>query len=162
MWRRLMVPGSVRLDKLPRMFQPAMGWEDSHLHSFEMGGLHFGMHFDEYPDDEIDEKDATVLRAIGASRRFSYEDDFRDSWGHEVVVESLSRPPRGLKSGVCVDGQNACPPEDCGGPPGFADLLGLADPTDDEHEHMLSLVGGPFDPEEFDLAPTNARLQAVR
>ncbi len=64
-WRRLLVPGSVRLDKLHRMFQAAMGWEDYHLHSFEIGGLRFGMQFDEFPDDELQEKDATVLRAIG-------------------------------------------------------------------------------------------------
>lgn len=162
-WRRLLVPGSVRLDKLHRMFQAAMGWEDYHLHSFEIGEARFGAQFDEFPEGELDEKEVTVLRAIGDARRFSYEYDFGDSWGHEVVVESLSRSPRGLKFGVCVDGENACPPEDCGGPPGYADLLGvLADPSHDEHEHMRSWVGGPFDPAGFDLAFANARLQTVR
>lgn len=140
-----------------------MGWEDYHLHSFKIGAARYGMQFDDFPEGELDEKDVTVLRAIGDVRRFSYEYDFGDSWGHEVVVESLSRLPRGLKFGVCVDGQNACPPEDCGGPPGYADLLEvLADPTHDEHEHMLSWVGGPFDPAEFDFALANARLQSVR
>ena len=162
-WRRLLVPGSVRLDKLHRMFQAAMGWEDYHLHLFEIGDSRFGMQFDEFPEDELQEKDATVLRAIGDARRFSYEYDFGDRWRHEVVVESFARSPRGLKFGVCVDGQNACPPEDCGGVPGYADLLEvLADPTHDEHEHMRSWVGGRFDPEEFDLAFANARLQLVR
>ena len=162
-WRRLLVPGSVRLDKLHRMFQAAMGWEDYHLHSFEIGELRFGMQIDEFPDDELDETDVTVLRAIGDARRFSYEYDFGDRWRHEVVVEARTRSPRGLKFGVCVDGQNACPPEDCGGVSGYADFLEvLADPTHDEHEHMRSWVGGPFDAEEFDLAFANARLQAVR
>ncbi|MDQ1396573.1 MAG: hypothetical protein QOG64_1832 [Acidimicrobiaceae bacterium] len=163
MWRRLLVPGSVRLDKLHRMFQAAMGWEDYHLHYFEIGDSRFGTQFDEFPEGELDEKEVTVLRAIGEARRFAYEYDFGDSWGHEVVVESLSRSPRGLKFGVCVDGQNACPPEDCGGPPGYADLLEvLADPRHDEHGHMRSWVGGPFDQAEFVLAFANARLQAVR
>ena len=36
-WRRLLVPASVRLDKLHRIFQAAMGWEDCHLHSFQIG-----------------------------------------------------------------------------------------------------------------------------
>lgn len=76
---------------------------------------------------------------------------------------AFSRSPRGLKFGVCLDGQNACPPEDCGGPNGYADLLRvLADPTHDEHEHMRSWIGGPFDPTEFDLSLANARLQSVR
>jgi hypothetical protein len=162
-WRRLLVPGSVRLDKLHRMFQAAMGWQDYHLHSFEIGDARFGMQFDEFPEGELDEKSVTVLRAIGDVRRFSYEYDFGDSWGHEVVVESFSRSLLGLKFGVCVDGQNACPPEDCGGPPGYADVLEvLADPTHEEHEHTRSWVGGPFDPAEFDLGLANARLQAVR
>lgn len=162
-WRRLLVPGSVRLDKLHRMFQAAMGWEDYHLHSFTIGDARIGMRFDDYPDDELDEKEWTVLRAIGEVRRFFYEYDFGDSWRHEVVVESFWRSSRGLKFAVCVDGQNACPPEDCGGPPGYADLLEvLADPSHEEHEHMRSWVGGPFDAAEFDVAFANARLQAVR
>lgn len=162
-WRRLLVPGSVRLNKLHSMFQAAMGWEGYHLHCFEIGEARFGMHFDDFPEDELDEKEVTVLRAIGAARRFFYEYDFGDGWRHEVVVESLSRLPRGLKFGVCIDGQNACPPEDCGGPSGYADLLDvLADPAHDEYEHMRGWVGGPFDASEFDVAFANARLQSAR
>jgi hypothetical protein len=162
-WRRLLVPGSVRLDKLHRMFQAAMGWEDRHLHAFEIGDRRFGMQFDDFPEGELDEKEVTVLRAIGDARRFVYQYDFGDSWRHDVVVESLSRSPRGLRFGVCVDGQNACPPEDCGGPAGYVDLVEvLADPTHDEYEHLRSWVGGPLDPAEFDLAFANARLQTVR
>jgi hypothetical protein len=145
------------------MLQAAMGWEDRHLHSFEIDGARFGMQFDEVPEGELDEKDVTVLRAIGDTRRFTYEYDFGDSWRHEVVVESFFRSPRGLKFAVCVDGQNACPPEDCGGPPGYADVLEvLADPSHDEHEHMRGWVGGLIDAAEFDLAFANARLQTVR
>jgi hypothetical protein len=66
-WRRLLVPGGVRLDKLHRMLQAAMGWEDYHLHSFQVGDARFGMQFDDYPDDELDEKSVTVLRAAAAS-----------------------------------------------------------------------------------------------
>jgi hypothetical protein len=162
-WRRVLVPGSVRLHKLHRMFQAAMGWQDSHLHSFDIGNARYGMQLDDFPDDELDEGAVTSLRAIGEVRLFTYDYDFGDSWTHEVVVESLSRSPLGLKFGVCVDGENACPPEDCGGPPGYADLLAvLADPTHDEHAHMRRWVGGPFDPTEFDLASANARLQTVR
>ena len=162
-WRRVLVPGSVRLNKLHAMFQAAMGWDDYHLHCFEIGGARFGTQFDEYPEDELNEKDVTVLTAIGAHRRFFYEYDFGDRWRHEVVVESLSRLDRGLKFAVCLDGQNACPPEDVGGPWGYADFLDvLADPTHDEHEHMRGWAGGLFDATEFDLTIANVRLQLVR
>jgi pRiA4b ORF-3-like protein len=33
-WRRLQVPGSIKLNRLHEVFQVAMGWTDSHLHQF--------------------------------------------------------------------------------------------------------------------------------
>ena len=162
-WRRLLVPGGARLDKLHRMLQAAMGWEDRHLHGFRAGEALSGAQFDECPDEELDEKSVTVASSVGEQRRFAYEYDFGDSWRHEVVVEAAGRMPIGLKFAVCVDGQNACPPEDCGGTLGYAELLDvLADPEHEDHEHFLSWVGGAFDPTEFDLGSVNARLQRVR
>jgi hypothetical protein len=162
-WRRLLVPGNVRLAKLHDMFQAAMGWTDSHLHSFTIGGQLYGMHFEDYPKAEIDEKEVTVLRAIGEHRNFSYEYDFGDSWGHEVVVEDSTRVRRGLKYAVCLDGRNACPREDCGGAGGYAELLEvLADPDHEEHDRFVEWVGGPFDPMAFDPVAVNVALQQVR
>lgn len=162
-WRRVLVPGSVRLDKLHRMIQAAMGWEDSHLHSFAIGDATFGMQFDDYPEDELDEKSVSVMGAIGDAERFTYEYDFGDGWEHEIVVEARWRMPIGLTFAVCLEGQNACPPEDCGGPGGYSMLLeALADPSHEEHAELLRWAGGPIDPTEFDLGWANARLQAVR
>ena len=93
-WRKLLVPGGVRLGKLHGMLQAAMGWADSHLHSFTIGDELFGGHFDDYPDEEIDENDVTVVDAIAGHRHFSYEYDFGDSWTHEVVAEDHRRLPR--------------------------------------------------------------------
>ncbi len=161
-WRRLLVPGSVRVDKLHLMFQAAMGWEGYHLHAFEVGGERYGMQFDEYPEGELDEKDFTVGTAIGSNERFTYFYDFGDSWDHEVTVHRHWRMSTGLKSAVCIDGANACPPEDVGGSSGYEHLLGvLADPAHEEYEHLLEWAGGPVDPQLFDLALVNARLQAV-
>jgi Plasmid pRiA4b ORF-3-like protein len=104
-----------------------------------------------------------VVGAVKGHRRFVYEYDFGDSWQHDVVVEATWTMPTGLKFAVCVDGQNACPPEDCGGPPGYALMLeALADPSHEEHDDFLGWVGGSFDPEAFDLAAANAALQRVR
>jgi len=162
-WRRILMPAAVRVAKLHDIFQAAMGWTNSHLHSFEIGGAGYGMHFEDFPEDEIDEKQVTVLRAVGEHRRFSYEYDFGDSWEHEVVVEDFVRIPLGLKHAVCVDGQNACPPEDCGGAGGYAELLEvLANPEHEEHAHFMSWVGGTFDATFFDLAGVNVALQHVR
>jgi hypothetical protein len=156
-WRRLLVPGSVRLAKLHDIFQAALGWTNSHLHAFTIGGQRYGMQFDEYPEGEIDEKDVTVRQALWDQRRFVYEYDFGDSWTHEVIVEETIRLPMGLKFAVCLDGENACPPEDCGGAPGYERMRQvLADPTDGEYDLYRRWAGESFDPAAFDLAGTNA------
>jgi hypothetical protein len=121
------------------------------------------MQFDDYPDDERDEKAVTVLQAIGDCPLFAYDYDFGDSWRHAVHVEDFRRLPIGLRFGVCLAGENACPPEDCGGVPGYAHLLRvLDDPDHEEHEQLLGWLGRDFDPEEFDVGLANARLQTVR
>lgn len=162
-WRRLLVPGSVRLDKLHRIFQAAMGWDDHHLHAFEIGGDRYGMQFDEYPDGELQEKDVTVITAIGSNERFAYEYDFGDSWEPEITLHRVWRMPKGLRFAVCLDGANACPPEDVGGSWGYEHLLAvLADASHDEHEDLSGWVGGTFDLTAFDVALVNARLQTLR
>jgi hypothetical protein len=162
-WRRLLVPGSVRLDKLHRMVQAVMGWEDHHLHSFEIGGIRYGQLFDEHPDDEIDEQSVTVVTACASVDRVAYEYDFGDGWEHEIVIKAVQWLPMGLKAAVCLDGANACPPEDCGGAGGYEDLLHvLNDPSHGDHRDLVDWIGGAFDPTAFDLALTNARLQKVR
>ena len=111
----------------------------------------------------LDEKAFTVVTAIGAPERFTYDYDFGDSWVHEIAVHRVWRMAKGLKFGVCLDGANACPPEDVGGSWGYDNLLRvLADPSHEEHQHLSEWVGGPFDPAEFDLALVNARLQSIR
>jgi hypothetical protein len=163
-WRRLLVPAGIHLPKLHDMFQASMGWTNSHLHSFMIGDQLYGMHVEEWPDEELDEKDYTVYVALrGGVRRFSYEYDFGDSWEHEVVVENVTWPPLALKFGVCLDGQNACPPEDVGGPSGYAHFLeAIGDPLHEEHDDYLVWVGHKFDSEAFDLAAANATLQRLR
>jgi len=162
-WRRLLVPGGVPLAKLHHMFQAAMGWTNSHLHSFTIGDELYGMHADDYDEDEIDEIGVTIAHAVGEHRRFSYEYDFGDSWDHEIVVEHLTTSSPGLKHAVCLDGANACPPENCGGAYGYAQLLEvLADPAHEEYDDVVEWVGGAFDPTVFDVAAVNVALQHVR
>ena len=140
-----------------------MGWNHSHLHSFQIGGAGYGMQADDCPDDEIDEAGVTVVAAIGGQPRFLYEYDYGDGWEHEIVVKSRLTSVPGLKFGVCLDGKNACPPDDSGGPWGYAHLLEvLADPGHEEHAQSMDWAGGPIDPTAFNLAAVNAELQRLR
>lgn len=138
------VPAVATLPELHELLQAAFGWWDYHLHQFAASdGTSYGMDLDELdaPEEQQDENGAR-LRDLG--ERFTYVYDFGDDWIHDVIVLGTGADAPG-----CVDGQGTCPPEDCGGPGGYAELLSsLADPSADDHEHMVSWVGDrlrPFD-----------------
>jgi Plasmid pRiA4b ORF-3-like protein len=161
-WRRLLVPGSLRLDKLHMVFQEVMGWMNSHHHQFRIGDVLYGMHFEDWPDEELHEVEFKLADVAHAGEQFRYDYDFGDYWEHEVLVERSHTIRPVLKFAVCLDGANACPPEDCGGTGGYADLLeALANPAHKEHKHYRQWAGEDFNPEAFDLAATNAALQRI-
>jgi hypothetical protein len=162
-WRRLLVPGEIKLSRLHAIFQAAMGWEDYHLHYFEIEGQRYGVPDPEWENDDIDEETVTFPDLVASRARFFYEYDFGDSWRHEVVVESMDPVPLILKFATCIDGQRACPPEDCGGTHGYRDLLeAIGDPDHEKHADYVDWAGRAFDPEAFDLAIVNCALQRVR
>jgi hypothetical protein len=149
--------------KLADMILAAMGWTNSHPHAFRIEGARYGVNFDEFPEGEIDESTVTVLQALRGTKRFTFDYDFGDSWEHGVVVEEQSWSRFALKYAVCLDGANACPPEDVGGSSGYGYFLeAIADPSHDEHKNYLDWVGGSFDPTSFNLGDVNALLQKVR
>lgn len=158
-WRRLVVPASLTLRELHAVIQTALGWEDYHLHLFEVDGVLYG-DVEEIEGRPLgDEETFSVGQAAEAVGEFSYEYDFGDGWTHEVHVDQAIA---GVGVGIphLVGGARACPPEDCGGPGGYEELLKvLADPAHEEHEHLVGWVGGSFDPEAFDLVETNANLE---
>ena len=162
-WRMVLVPGSIRMAKFSAILLAAMGWNNSHLHAFLIGDERIGMCFDDYPEGEIDEKGVTVLQALREERNFVFEYDFGDSWEHDVVIEDLTWSSFGLKFGVCLDGENACPPDNVGGAWGYTEFLkAVADPEHEEHDRMIEWAAGPFDPTKFDVANANALMQKVR
>src|SRR5256885_9413534 len=88
---------------------------------------------------------------------------FGDGWQHVVVVEKVLPPDAGFKHPVCLAGANACPPEDCGGIPGYYNLLEiLDDPKHPEHEDMKEWIGEDFDSTRFDLGEINTELGRLK
>jgi hypothetical protein len=158
-WRRLVVPASLTLRGLHAVIQTAMGWEDYHLHMFDVDGVFYG-DVEEIEGHPLGDEDrVTVDQAVAAVAEFSYEYDFGDGWTHDIRVEQIVASV-GAATPHLIGGARACPPEDCGGPWGYEELLeALADPGHDDHEHLRSWVGGSFDPDAFDLAATNANLE---
>ena len=162
-WRLLRVPASLPLEKLHEVFQAVMGWEDRHLHSFEIGGKQYGALLTDLEEEEqdLDERGIPLHEFLGADDRFTYEYDFGDSWIHDIEVESADEGISSQRLAVCLEGARACPPEDCGGISRFAELLRVnADPMHKEHRDYVEWFGD-FDPDAFDLATVNARLRRV-
>ena len=163
-WRRILVPGNVTLEKLHYILQVAMGWTDSHLHQFIVGQTYYGEPDPEYGPTMRDEGRVKLSRIVtGVGFQFRYEYDFGDSWLHTLSVEEILLPEPGQQYPVCLDGKLACPPEDVGGVGGYYLFLeAIQEPEHPEHEDYLEWIGGDFDPDEFDLNETNRILRRLR
>lgn len=48
-----------------------------------------------------------------------YEYDFGDLWEHKITFEKTVRVDKNRNYPTCTAGQNAGPPEDCGGPDAY-------------------------------------------
>ena len=159
-WRRLSLPADAPLGVLHEVIQVAFGWQNSHLHEFLFGQIRFG------PDDGesellvVDEFAAPLGAVARVGATFLYRYDFGDDWEHDVVVENVSAD--GEDGLACMGGARSGPPEDCGGPPGYENLIAiLANPSHAEHRDMKTWVGRGFDPEKFDVTATNKKLAAL-
>ncbi len=123
--REVSVPARYTFWDLHVAIQDAMGWFDSHLHEFRLGGrgrnagIVIGMpdefEMEGYPERLI-EWDVPVLDHISQpGDRIEYEYDFGDGWIHELTLLSIERRERGQRYPKCIAGERAAPPEDCGG-----------------------------------------------
>ncbi len=146
--RRIEVPLSIRLDRLHLVFQAAMGWTNSYLYEIRARGVGWGMPMQGADDDVLNAARAhlvDVLEDTGA-KTLKYLYDFGDGWEHTVKLERIVDAAPGLVYPMLIEGEGRCPPEDCGGPWGYADLLEvLADPDHERHGEMTEWVGRPFD-----------------
>jgi hypothetical protein len=168
-WRRVQVKDCT-LARLHDIIQVSMGWDDYHLHEFEITGERFG---DPEQWDEPDpwgEQDVANERKVKLSqlldrdvKKFRYAYDMGDDWQHTIQIEKVLPAEAGVRYPRCIDGKRACPPEDCRGPWGYADLLeALQKPKTPRQEELLEWIGGEFDAEAFDPEAVNQALTALR
>ena len=152
-WRRVLIPSDFNLSQLHEVLQIVMGWQNKHLYRFDINGQEYGEHEAEF-EDEIEIKSApqfTLSDVAGKSERFVYSYDFGDDWQHEVVIEKSFKYDENYNYPICIGGENACPPEDCGGVPGYVEFLKhLLDEDDGDHLDTKAWIGGFFDPKTFD------------
>jgi len=155
------VPETYNFWDLHVALQDSMGWLDYHLHLFRVNKpvtgevVQIGI-----PDDDPFEGDEPIVPGwevpiapyfphAGVVSQYDY--DFGDGWEHEVTLEAIVPRQKGKKYPLCLGGERACPPEDCGGVGGYEDLLAVINnPAHEEYDSTLQWLGGRFEPEKFD------------
>jgi hypothetical protein len=165
-WRRVLVPTSLPLRRLHETIQAAMGWLNQHLHEFRIGERRFGV---PDPEDEVSgstlANDSLVKLSSLVEQgidRFHYVYDFGDDWRHEVVIENIRPGEPGIDYPAFVEGARRCPPEDCGGPPGFQEFLeAVTNPAHPEHAVTLDWNGEPYDPDDIERAIIDAQISRI-
>ena len=164
-WRRIQIT-ECSFDKLHEHIQTAMGWTNSHLHLFDIKGKHCGDPELLGEGFEYVDSTRTLLSDLLPEDRtrlaFSYTYDFGDGWEHEVLFEGCPPLDPKAKYPLCLEGERACPPEDCGGVGGYVEFLeALSDEQHEDHEDMLEWISGKFDSEAFDPAAATKRMKKV-
>jgi Plasmid pRiA4b ORF-3-like protein len=162
-WRRLKVPAELPLATLAKALEIAMGWGGHHLHQFEVAGLCFGEPSEDF-DVSIDYTSIVtkqILPRVESEANFAY--DFGDDWHHVVRVEAATERPEGADPSIeLIEGAMACPPDDCGGFSGYADLLeALGDPSHEEHASMKEWVRKAFRFDAFEVEPAQRALDKL-
>ena len=160
-WRRVLVSPDTSLDQLHAMIQLLFSWYDYHLYEFSFKDRRF-----QAPDTESDAEDATqvTLRALrlkpGDSIEYTY--DFGDDWLHQIEVEPATDFRDMNATPWLIDGERCGPPEDCGGPHRYMELLGALDQPledlEDESRALVEWAGPNYDPEDFSVEQTRHAL----
>lgn len=142
-----------------------MGWTNSHLHQFVKDNTYYMSKVieDDFWDEmnNVDYSKMTISDLLKNEKdRIIYEYDFGDSWEHVVELEKIEKIRAGDNIPICLAGKNHCPPEDCGGIWGYADLLEiLKQPDHEEYDDYMEWLGGEFDPKYFNMKEVNEMLK---
>ena len=142
-WRIIEVPGWIKGDKLHPIFQAAMGWGNCHDFSLRYEG-------------KMMRPSGSIAEYLKPGDLLEYRYDLQDGWIHKVEVLAV-KPAETTLISKCTDGAGACPPEDCGGPKGYANLLSLT--REPAGSKKFSII--PPDPEAFTLQTANQRLKEL-
>lgn len=156
-WRRIQVPETYSFWDLHVAIQDSMGWLDCHLHEFEVIDPKTGA------TERFGIPDETWGEGPGAGWKYSISDyfssgnkkatylyDFGDGWEHKILFEK-TLPASEEKYPICLAGERACPPEDCGGTWGYEELIEIMkNPKHEEYENMKEWLSDEFNPENFD------------
>ena len=168
-WRRIEVPSTYSFWDLHVAIQDSMGWLDYHLHTFRLPSTQENQPTligtpDEFGGDIVSGAEVGIVEFFtqpGIEANYDY--DFGDGWEHKIILEGMFLKQQEVKYPICTGGERASPPEDCGGIPGYYNLVEIVnDPHHEEHEDIVSWLIGhaknyhPYQAAHFD--PTKVKF----
>jgi hypothetical protein len=146
-WRRVRISDEATFWDLHVAIQDVVGWSHRHRHVFavdhpdtgqrlrlglpENGGFHGRGRI--APGWEVRVRD--IARPDHPPFLYTYH--LGEQWQHEVSLEGAEPETAGHEAPACLGGEGACPPEGCGGPDRYAELLASG-----------AVVAGGFAPDE--------------
>jgi hypothetical protein len=165
-WRRVAVRSSITLMDVHRVVQAAMGWLDYHLWHFETDSRRFAMWIPREPDwnERYEDAGSVTLGALLDSglRRFAYAYDMGDFWEHSVIVEKVSPPLPAVRYPQFLGGEQRCPPEDCGGVPGYYEFLAdIESKQKAKRKSVLDWYGGPYNADDIGASEIAASFSRI-
>jgi hypothetical protein len=168
-WRRVQVEKQTTFFELHHIIQIAFGWKNYHLYEFTVDGHKLGAPEDYMTnvplleEGVIDAREITLdSLVVQLSESFKYQYDFGDNWKHEIVVEKFLPKSNRIRYPKCTAGKLNCPPEDCGGIPGFYNLLNIiSNRKHPEHRETFIWLGGKYKPELFEKELVNKELASL-
>jgi pRiA4b ORF-3-like protein len=162
-WRRLLVRESMWLSRLHDSTQVLFEWFDYQTHAFAFGDLRFGNPVKR--DNLIVEDDRDVSLAdldLDHHPHFNYTYHFDEGWKVDIAVEKVLPVKKGTRYPCCVAGERAGPPEDCGGPEAYHDMLAsLKEPDTELGREWREWLGAAFDSEACDFEKINLALRKL-
>lgn len=162
-WREIQVESNITLKMFAQIIIGVMGWENTHLHMFYIGGRQFSLPgAGNVGNFENESKFCLHDFPLKELMKLVFIYDFGDEWEHIVTLEDTLMPQIGIKYPRCLKGARNCPPEDCGGPVGYIEFLNaIISPMHPEYEQMVESYGGKFKPERFNLNLANKKLKEI-
>lgn len=166
-WRKFQVKNNITFHQLHLIIQKVMDWDNYHLYSFDIGNIRLEseeLAEGECGDFEPSEKIKLCQLIEKEKIKFEYVYDFGDCWEHSIIVEKILEEDNTKQYPVCIDGERACPPEDCGSIWGYAELMKIRKNKNHSkyREMIVEWLGEDYDPELFILDWVNAKLQGKR
>ncbi|MHB1206579.1 MAG: plasmid pRiA4b ORF-3 family protein [Rhodospirillaceae bacterium] len=169
-WRRVAVPTSTNLQILHKVVQAAMGWLDYHLWEFEIGDVRYGIP-DPHGEDwgrKVQKASATRLAKLldNGIKEFLYTYDMGDNWEHRIILERVEPAKHGIRYPWFLGGERRCPPEDCGGLPGYYEFIDAIAASDKgrgskKKKEALAWYGQPYDPDDIDEEQIKITLNRI-